>query len=58
MKKIKFFSAWMLLTIFPYLVTITDGLPGIVKIGKVGNYGAPKLHFNRVKLDFYDLVEF
>ena len=30
----------MLLTIFPYLVTITDGLPGIVKIGKVGNYGA------------------
>ena len=48
----------MLLTIFPYLVTITDGLPGIVKIGKVENYGAPKLHFNRVKLDFYDLVEF
>ena len=58
MEKIRLLSAWMVLTIFPYLVSITDGLPGIVKIGKVENYGAPKLHFNRVKLQFYDLGEF
>ena len=47
----------LLVALILYFVTLSDGLPGIVKIGKVKNYYL-KLQFNGSKLDFYDLVEF